>query len=63
VHGRVQEKADQQSGNAKLEIGWTAAPALLLLIVFGLTVHAMRHADPSSARSGPDVVVIGHQWW
>ena len=23
----------------------------------------MRHADPSSARSGPDVVVIGHQWW
>ena len=57
---------DQQPGNIKLEIAWTVAPALLLLVVFGLTVHAMRQAEPSSAQGGagrggdrPSVVVGG----
>ncbi len=52
-------------GNLKLEIGWTVAPALLLVFLFGWTLQTMRTADPAvaAASQDPDLVIIAHQWW
>jgi cytochrome c oxidase subunit II len=53
---------EQVHGNRTLEIAWTVAPALLLLVMFVLTVRTMQtvNAEPSSPLR---VQVIGHQWW
>ncbi len=54
----------QRFGNRRLEIAWTAAPLLLLVYIFTITVHAMHGADPEiSANRQPDMVIVGHQWW
>lgn len=56
------DQASQTSGNRKLEIAWTVGPALLLTILFVLTIRTMNSVD---ARH-PDALkikVIGHQWW
>ena len=62
---RSEEDAPSQvHGNAKWELGWTIAPALLLLPVALFTV--MTVADINRKPKGPDVVpveVIGHQFW
>jgi len=54
----------QIHGNAKLELAWTAAPALLLVVLYILTVRTMATVeagtDPASELR---VRVIGHQWW
>jgi cytochrome c oxidase subunit 2 len=52
----------QIHGNTKLEIGWTIAPLLLLVVLFLLTVRTQRVVEaemPGALR----VKVIGHQWW
>jgi cytochrome c oxidase subunit 2 len=53
---------EQVHGNRTLEITWTVLPALLLAVMFGLTVRTMQtvNAEPSSPLR---VQVIGHQWW
>ena len=53
---------EQVHGNRTLEITWTVLPALLLLVMFVLTVRTMQtvNAEPSSPLR---VQVIGHQWW
>jgi cytochrome c oxidase subunit 2 len=55
----------QVLGNLKLEIGWTVAPAVLLAVLFGLTVRTMARSDPPApaANQQPDILVVGHQWW
>ena len=54
----------QVHGNAKAEIGWTIAPALILAVVGVFTVVTVfdinERADASEVLS---VNVIGHQWW
>jgi cytochrome c oxidase subunit 2 len=50
-------------GERRLEIAWTVAPALLLLVVAGFTVATMRAADPPVGDQQPDLVVTGLQWW
>jgi cytochrome c oxidase subunit 2 len=51
-------------GHRNMEIAWTVAPALVLLLLFGLTLNTMHQADPPiPAGQQPDLVVIGHQWW
>lgn len=52
----------QRAGNKTVEIVWTVIPFLIVLLLFGLTVHAMQKSDPPATGS-PDLVVIGHQWW
>jgi len=52
----------QVHGNIRWEIAWTIIPALILTVLFVLTVHAMPLADPPLPGS-PDLEVIGHQWW
>jgi len=56
------EEPPQVEGNQRLEIGWTAAPALILAVMFVLTLRTMTsvNASPPSALR---VRVIGHQWW
>jgi cytochrome c oxidase subunit 2 len=52
----------QVEGNKRLEIAWTAAPALVLVAIFAATVRAMDRSDPPPDRE-PDFTVIAHQWW
>jgi len=53
---------EQVHGNRTLEITWTVLPALLLMVMFGLTVRTMQtvNAEPAAPLR---VQVIGHQWW
>ena len=54
----------QIHGNAKLEIAWTIAPALLLAFVGVFTVATI--FDINKKAEGSEVLnvqVIGHQWW
>ncbi|MGA9190410.1 MAG: cytochrome c oxidase subunit II [Anaerolineales bacterium] len=54
----------QVFGNRRMEIAWTAAPAGLLLVLFGFTLHAMAVSDPPvSPSESPDMVIVAHQWW
>lgn len=52
----------QFHGNTKLELGWTAAPALLLVVLFFLMVRTMSAVE-AEAADALRVRVIGHQWW
>ncbi|MDQ3571001.1 MAG: cytochrome c oxidase subunit II [Actinomycetota bacterium] len=62
---RSEDEAPRQvHGNAKMELGWTIAPAVVLLLVSIPTVAVI--ADINRKPEGADVVnvnVIGHQWW
>ena len=52
----------QHHGHTLLEIAWTLAPALILVVIAVPTVQiifATAKAPPGSLR----VAVIGHQWW
>lgn len=53
---------DQNSGNLRLEIAWTAAPAIILLGIFVAmisTMNAVAQPQPDALR----VKVVGYQWW
>jgi cytochrome c oxidase subunit 2 len=50
-------------GNNRLEIAWTAAPALVLAVIFGFMIPTMRTADPPVGDRQPDLIVTGVQWW
>ncbi len=52
----------QLAGNKTVEIVWTVIPFLIVLLLFGLTVHAMERSDPP-VSGPPDLIVVGHQWW
>jgi cytochrome c oxidase subunit 2 len=59
-----ESEPEQITGHVKLETAWTVAPALLLAVLFVLTVGASRAADPPVTQNDqPGVVIIGHQWW
>lgn len=49
-------------GSTPLEIAWTAAPALILLMVFVLMVRTMAATAAPPTEAMP-VKVISHQWW
>ncbi len=56
----------QISGNRNLELIWTGAPVILLIVLFGFAVNIMLKIDPDPlppAQQQPDVVVTGYQWW
>jgi cytochrome c oxidase subunit II len=52
----------QVHGNTRIEIAWTIAPALILLVIAVLTfrTQAQNSAQPPDALP---IKVIGHQWW
>jgi len=57
----------QIHGNTPIEIAWTIAPAIVLAIVFVMTIRTMgvvAAPPPATAAGEPLLIkVIGHQWW
>ncbi|MDQ2809736.1 MAG: cytochrome c oxidase subunit II, partial [Chloroflexota bacterium] len=52
-------------GDRRLEIAWTVAPALILVVVLALTIPTMASEtpDPPVAPQTPFLQVTGHQFW
>ena len=62
------ELPEQTHGNTTLEIGWTIAPAVILVIMAVPTIRtifALESAPPPSPDGNPPLVVevVGKQWW
>jgi cytochrome c oxidase subunit 2 len=56
----------QIHGNTFVEVLWTVAPAVVLLVVLVFTVRGVLAVAPESQpTTGPtiNVTAIGHQWW
>lgn len=49
-------------GNHKLEIAWTAAPAIVLAVIFVLTWQTLS-ALAAVPTNSLKIAVTGHQWW
>ena len=50
-------------GNKPMEIAWTIAPILVLIVIAVLTIQAIVTTSNSPDPDGIKVEVIGHQWW
>ncbi|MCC7369017.1 MAG: cytochrome c oxidase subunit II [Chloroflexi bacterium] len=62
------EMPEQTHGNTTLEIGWTIAPAVILVIMAVPTIRtifALESAPPRSPDGNPPLVIeiTGRQWW
>lgn len=58
---RPESEASQTKGNLKIEIVWTAIPAVIVTVLFILTVYTTQQIampDP-----GAQFTAIGRQWW
>jgi len=61
---RPPEMAEQFHGNTKLEIVWTAAPAVILAVLMGFTLRTMGEVRAVGGSGNVvQVKAIGHQWW
>ncbi|HEY8692317.1 MAG TPA: cytochrome c oxidase subunit II [Chloroflexota bacterium] len=49
-------------GNLRLEMWWTGIPVVLLVVVFGFMVGAVRD-ETTIDRNALEVTLVGHQWW
>ncbi|MBV8084123.1 MAG: cytochrome c oxidase subunit II [Chloroflexi bacterium] len=49
-------------GNRRIEIGWTAIPIAILVVVFVFMVRTM-NAATAIGPDAYDITVVGHQWW
>ena len=56
-------EAKQVFGSMRLEIAWTIAPILLLVLIGFFMVEAIDASDPAVSDQQPDIRVTGHQWW
>jgi len=50
-------------GNTILEITWTMAPVLILLVIAVPTMRAIFESDGTPAAGALKIDVVGHQWW
>jgi cytochrome c oxidase subunit II len=63
------ERGRQVTGNTRLEVAWTAAPALALAAMFVLSLQVLADVDPvvgaddATVQDALRVVVTGRQWW
>jgi cytochrome c oxidase subunit 2 len=60
---RRPEQALQIHGNTKLEIAWTAMPAIILAVLLGFTLRTMSEIKALPTGKVVNVTAIGHQWW
>jgi cytochrome c oxidase subunit 2 len=60
---RPPEAAMQFHGNTKLELAWTAAPAVILAVLLGFTLQTMGQVKAVASSNVLNVKAIGHQWW
>jgi cytochrome c oxidase subunit 2 len=49
--------------NRRLEIAWTVAPALVLAVVFVLTLGTMAEIGGAGVAPATRIRATGHQWW
>jgi cytochrome c oxidase subunit 2 len=54
---------DQVRGHALLEIGWTIAPAIVLLVIAVPTIQVVFRTQSPPPREALEVLVRGRQWW
>ena len=53
----------QTHGHTLLEIGWTIAPALVLLVIAVPTIQVIFRTQAAPVAQALDVTVLGRQWW
>ncbi|MFN0071212.1 MAG: cytochrome c oxidase subunit II [Chloroflexota bacterium] len=53
----------QIHGNTALEIGWTIAPAVILVVIAVPTLQLLFEMRGQPPRDALQVEAIGHQWW
>ncbi len=53
----------QIHGNTRLEIAWTLAPSIVVVLMLILTYQAMAKIEADPPADALRVRVIGHQWW
>jgi cytochrome c oxidase subunit 2 len=53
----------QTRGHTLLEIAWTIAPALVLLVISIPTLHVIFRTQGAPPAQALDVTVLGRQWW
>ncbi len=55
----------QVEGNGRIEIAWTIFPAVVLLVVFFISLKTLGTLgyQPAAAANVLHVKVVGHQWW
>jgi cytochrome c oxidase subunit II len=53
----------QIRGHALLEISWTIAPAIVLLVIAIPTIAVVFRTQAAPAPGALEVIVKGHQWW
>ena len=62
--GEAATEPRQVSGNLRMEIIWTATPAVILVAIFIPTIMVMNKADPGIPKGQKtDLEIIGHQYW
>lgn len=50
-------------GHTALEIGWTLAPALIIVLIAVPTIQTIFEVDGTPEVGALEVQVVGHQWW
>ena len=58
---RPEAMASQTEGNWVIEVIWTLIPAVIIVILFALTIRTTR--ELTLPEHGADFAAIGHQWW
>jgi cytochrome c oxidase subunit 2 len=53
----------QTHGHTVLEIGWTIAPALILVFIAVPTIRSIFRTTGAAPAGALRIEVIGHQWW
>ncbi len=59
--GRPEKDASQTKGNLRIEIVWTAIPAVIVTVLFTLTLVITDRIDVPT--QGAQFTAIGRQWW
>ena len=62
-HGRDDALPPQTRGHTALEIGWTVAPALVLLAITVPTIQVIFRTQAAPGPAALEITVVGHQWW
>lgn len=63
VRGDDDSIPPQIHGNTRLEIAWTLAPSIVVVIMLILTYQAMAIIEADPPEDALRVRVVGHQWW
>jgi cytochrome c oxidase subunit 2 len=53
----------QVHGNTRLEVAWTLAPALVVMVMLVLTFQTIAKVESDPPEDALQVRVVGHQWW